>query len=111
MAYVYQRLNELGEGSYDFTGLNIPSLLTIDRARSIAFETLGRNIPTPSVVPSEEGAVMFVWRKAGWDLEFEITESEANVWAHRRHDSSGWYGPLSERSVEFSDLLEELSRA
>jgi hypothetical protein len=109
MQYVTQRLLELGQGLYDFTGLKIPSPATIERARSVVIETLKDNTPTPSVVPSEDGAVVMIWRKSGWDVEFEITESEANVWAHRRIDSSGWYGPLSQHGADFSSLLDELS--
>jgi hypothetical protein len=107
--YVNQRLIELGEGQFDFTGLQIPSAATIDRARSIAFETLRDDTPTPSVVPSEDGAVLMVWRRSGWDVEFRVTESDADIWARRRADSTEWYGPFSQYLKEFSSLLDELS--
>ena len=110
-AYVKRRLGELEDGLHDFTDLKIPSTSAIQRARTIAGDTFRFDTPTPSVVPSEEGAVLFVWHKAGWDVEVEVTEIAANVWANRREDSTGWYGPLSEHVVDFDRLLHDFSRA
>lgn len=83
-AYVSQRLDELERGEGDFTDLRRPSAATVAFARRMAAETFRDTTPTPSVVPTAEGGIDFVWRKNGYDAEWCITEGEAEFWAHRR---------------------------
>jgi len=109
--YVQQRLSELSEARFDFSELIVPTGQAVDQARSVADSLFMYNTPTPSVVPSERGAVLFVWRKAGWDAELEVTALSADVWAKRRADGVEWHGPLNEHGTECSDLLEEVSTA
>ena len=110
-AYVVQRFTELESGMFDFTDLRIPPPSAIERAKSIATDTFRPDTPTPSVVPSEDGSVLFVWHKAGWDVELEVSESTASVWAHHREDSSTWHGSLSECSAEFDQLLRDFAHS
>jgi hypothetical protein len=107
--YVQQRLLELSEARFDFSELMVPTGQTVDQARSVADSLFRYNTPTPSVVPSEDGAVLFVWRRDGWDVELEVTALTADVWARRRADGLEWHGPLNDRGEQFSDLLEEFS--
>lgn len=107
--YVITRLSELDRGAFSFTDLQLPSTAAIDRARNVVLDTLKFNTPTPSVVPSEYGSVVFVWHRAGWDVEFEIDEFSATLWAYRRHDAFELSGPLSEHRQQFSKLLDEIS--
>ncbi|SRR6266700_4951489 len=108
--YVVQRLEELRAGMYDFTGLKVPSEDVIDRAWTVAVNLFRPDTPTPSVVPSEEGDVVFIWRKAFWDLEIDISSGESMVWAHNRRTGEMWSGLLSERQARASELLASLAR-
>jgi hypothetical protein len=83
-AYVGQRLGELERGEGDYTDLRKPSAATVTHARKAAAETFRDTTPTPSVVPDSEGAVLFVWHKNGYDVEWCITETDAEFWAHHR---------------------------
>ena len=93
-AYVGQRLGELERGEGDYTGLRQPSAATVARARQVAAETFRGTTPTPSVVPDDEGHVMFVWHKNGYDVEICVTESEADIWAHQRATGDMRASPL-----------------
>jgi hypothetical protein len=95
-AYVEQRLGELDRGEGDYTGLRQPSAATVAHARKVAAETFRETTPTPSVVPDDEGAVLFVWHKNGIDGEIAVTEDEASVWVHHRTTGAMWSSPLSE---------------
>jgi len=108
--YVEERLSDLSLERYDFTDLRVPSPSTIARAASIALDTFDSDTATPSVVPSEEGSVLFVWHRFGWDVELAVSSISTIVWANRREDATGWYGPLSEYGEEFTQLLRGLSR-
>ena len=83
-AYVSQRLGELERGEGDYTGLKQPSAATVAFARRMAAETFRDTTPTPSVVPTPDGGIDFVWHKNGYDVEWCITEGEAEFWAHHR---------------------------
>ncbi len=108
-AYVEQRLGELERGEGDYTELKQPSVATLARARQVAAETLRDTTPTPSVVPDEEGSVLFVWHKNGVDAEITVTEDEASVWVHHRETGAMWSSPLSEhRSCCLPRVLDRL---
>ena len=67
------------------------------------------NTPTPSVVPSEDSGVQFVWHKAGWDLELEIGSDGEYVWARNRVSGETWHGALTSLLPRVSELLNLLA--
>jgi hypothetical protein len=83
-AYVNQRLDELERGEGDYTELKRPSAVTVAHARKAAAETFRDTTPSPSVVPTSDGGISFVWHKNGFDVEWYIAEGEAEFWAHNR---------------------------
>lgn len=83
-AYVEQRLGELERGEGDYTELRLPSAVTVAHARKAAAEAFRDTTPTPSVVPTADGGIDFVWHKNGYDVEWCITEGDAEFWAHHR---------------------------
>lgn len=107
--YVSQRLRELQHGEYDFTGFEIPAWEVIERARFLANSLFEPGHPTPSVVPSEEGDVLYIWHKAGWDLEIDVGLEEITIWAHNRRNGSEWYGALEELRAFVVELLDFLA--
>lgn len=107
--YVVHRLAQLRRGEGDFTGLTQPSDRVIARARAIADVLFQDDTPTPSVVPSEDGNVSFVWRKAGWKVEIEVGSKEVSVWARERSSGTLLSGSLGELRTEVSDLLSILA--
>lgn len=70
--YVSRRLSELAAGLYDFTGVSVPTREVVSRAWSVAASVLLPDTPPPAVVPSEEGTVVFIWRRSNLDLEVEV---------------------------------------
>ena len=95
--YVERRLGELERGEGDYTGLRKPSAGTIAHARKVAAETFRDDTPTPSVVPTAEGGIDFLWRKNGYDVEICVTETEADSWARQRATGDEWAAPLPDR--------------
>jgi hypothetical protein len=108
--YVYQRIEELRAAEYDFTGLKVPPEFVVDRAWSMATALFKADTPTPSVVPSEDGNVLFVWHRAGWELEIEVGAEEIVLWAHDRHTGTVFSGSLVEQRARFSTLLDYLAQ-
>ncbi len=108
--YVAQRIDELRAAKYDFTGLKVPPKIVVDRAWGVAATLFKADTPTPSVVPSEDGDVMFVWHKAGWDLEIEVGAEEIMLWAHDRHAGTVFSGSLAEQRARLSSLLDYLAQ-
>lgn len=92
--YVEQRLSELERGEGDYTELRRPSAATVARAREVAAETFRDSTPTPSVVPTADGGIDFVWRMNGYDVEICVTEAEADIWARHRATGDEWASPL-----------------
>ena len=82
-AYVEQRLGELERGEGDWTGLQRPSALTVAHARKVT-ELFRDTTPTPSVVPTADGSIDFVWSKNGYWVELTVTEQASEFWAHCR---------------------------
>jgi hypothetical protein len=107
--YVSKRLRELRDGKYDFTGFRAPSVQVIERAQFLANSFFAPEHPTPSVVPSEEGDVLYVWHKAGWDLEINVGLEEILVWAHDRRAGKDWHGAFEELRVPVAKLLDFLA--
>ena len=93
-AYVSQRLDEMERGEGDYTELRQPSAATVANARRVAAETFRDTTPTPSVVPTADGGIDFVWHKNGYDAEICVTETEADIWARHRVTGAEWSSPL-----------------
>jgi hypothetical protein len=108
--YVSRRLAQLRCGEGDFTGLQQPTAGVIDRAQNVAAELFQAQTATPSVVPSEDGEVLFVWRRAGWDLEIAVGADDVTVWAYERSSGDVWSGSLIELRHRLVALLVHISR-
>jgi hypothetical protein len=65
-------------------------------------------IPTPSVVPSEDGNVSLVWAKGGWEVEIEIAPRDVEVWADSESSPEPVTGSLETTGQQIVDLLHRL---
>lgn len=108
--YVARRLAALRAGAFDFTDLQIPAPWVVDRASMVAQAYLHPDTPPPSVVPTRDGDILFIWRKAGWDLQIEIGSEGTTAWAYHRGSGAEWSGSLEERQVQLSQLLAAISQ-
>jgi hypothetical protein len=108
--YVRERLTDLRLAAYDFTGLQVPAEWLVDRAWLVANSYLSPATIPPSIVPSSEGNVLFIWHKAGWDVEIEISPEGTSAWAYNQRSGEEWSGSLDERQTELKELLGVLSR-
>jgi hypothetical protein len=110
-AYVSQRLDEMGRGEGDYTGLRRPSAATVAHARKVAAETFRDDTPAPSVVPGADGGIYFVWHKNGYDAEICVTETEADIWARQRATGDEWASPLPDHDqMCIPHVLDALER-
>lgn len=107
--YVTRRIAEILVGAHDFTGLKIPVDRTGRRAWELALKLFHPETPTPSVLPSEDGEILFVWHKAGWDIEISIGSEETEIWAHNRRSGQEFSGSVEEVSPEISKTLASLA--
>jgi hypothetical protein len=103
--YVARRLAELAIGK-SVSDMPVPSAVLCDRAFSVAEELFDSDTPTPSVVSSEDGTVLFVWRSQPLELEIEIGPEETSVWAYERSRGRIWSGRLEEQRARVSSLLD-----
>jgi hypothetical protein len=107
--YVQTRLVEMM-----FEGLmheDYPASALVVRAWSEVNSVFGHHTPTPSVVPSEDGGIAFVWHKNGWDVELDVDPTETTVWAQRRDDGTNLYGPLATQRGRLVEMLSEMASA
>jgi len=107
-AYVTKRLAELASGRTDYSDMPLPPHAACARALTLAENLFDLNTPTPSVVPSEEGTVVFVWRSQALELEIEVGSEETEVWAYDRPGGNVWSGQLEDRRASVSALLGSL---
>lgn len=110
MRYVSRRLSDIGVGAYDFSGLQIPSVAVLERAWAVAQSYLEADTLPPSVVPSEDGTILFVWHKSEWDLEIETGSRGSVAWAYHRASGEEWSGSLGDRHAELINLLRVMSQ-
>src|SRR5690348_1617767 len=59
--YVTGRLGQLTRGDGDFSGLTQPTVEVLEKARHVSISLFPADVPAPSVIPTEEGGVSFVW--------------------------------------------------
>lgn len=109
--YVERRLKEIRSGAHDFTGLQVPSSQVVDLARQLAWNWFYPDTPTPSVLPSENGDVLYVWHKAGWDVEICVGREGIEIWAYHRGSGSELRGSMEELGYATSKLLMKLAQA
>jgi len=103
--YVTRRLAELSSGKFSRSGMPLPPNSACAHALQVAEGLFDANTPTPSVVPSESGTVLFVWRSGPLDLEIEVGPEETAVWAYDRPHGEVWSGQLEDRRANVSELL------
>ena len=109
--YVERRLTEIrgGEGRELWDG-RWPSPETADWARDVAARALPDNAATPSVVPTEDGAVALIWRKGGWDVELEVRYGcYSSLWASHGESGRMLSGNLGDLLQQFGELMAELA--
>jgi hypothetical protein len=106
--YVLSRLSAMRDAA--FAALDVYADLSgFVRAWTVGAGLLDETMPTPSVVPSEDGGVTFVWHKGGWDVEVEIDPTETTVWAYSRHTGETWFGELDTHRQALRQLLREMN--
>ncbi len=110
LPYVMTRLSELLHLAYELDDdVPPPHPETIQRALPELVRFMRSDTPTPSVVPTFDGAVQFVWHKGGWDIEVEVGPKETLLWAQRRDGDASWHGSLDEHLDDIRTLLSSLA--
>jgi hypothetical protein len=105
--YVARRLNEMRNAPSRRDVYPDENILR--RAWRVATTTFEDDTMTPSVVPSSQGGLVFVWHKHGWDAELEIELGEVSVFAYNRRTRETWHGALDDLREQFLELLRGLS--
>lgn len=108
-AYMAIRIEDLlrGKGRAQWDG-EWPALDTIEAAWQTAVDTIPHDAPTPSVVPTGDGHVAFIWLKRRWNIEVEVGgEAGPDVWAQHR-EGEQFDGPLAGQRDRLRALLSEL---
>lgn len=108
-AYVSERLKHLGEAANEASDSTYPRPEIVLRAGMLAEYLFTSDTPTPSVVPSEEGGVSFVWHKGGLDVDIEVGDEDVYVCVYLRSSGESFYGSLRERFAETQAVLQYLS--
>jgi hypothetical protein len=109
LRYVIGRLREL-QRLVDEPDDEVPTPYpeALERALPELVRFMQVDTPTPSVVPTYNGNVQFVWHKGGWDVEVEVGSKETLVWAQRRGGDASWDGSLDDHVGELRALMAEL---
>ncbi len=79
-SYVERRMRELADDEEGIDGYPARDQPVISDAWLNAAQLFGPNTPTPSVVPTVQGGIEFVWHKTGWDLELAVDPGDTTVW-------------------------------
>ena len=106
--YVLGRLNEMRASADPESGVHIAAS-SIARAWTEGLRLLDEDTPTPSVLPSDDSGITFVWHKGGWDVELAIDAVGTTVWAHSRQTGDTWFGELDTHHQELRQLLREIN--
>jgi hypothetical protein len=108
--YVNDRLRALEAGEGDYEGLQQPTTATVRRARLFVDAYFDLGTLTPSVVPTAEGEVAFVWHAAGWHLEADVGQA-THVFGRRlgRGRPYAFAGPLEAHEQVFLRTLSAIS--
>lgn len=105
--YVLQRLNEMAAMTTEYR----PADEILNRAWNTAHRYFSSSTPTPSIVLGDEGSVLFVWHKSGWDVELEIGNKSSYVGILRRENKQTLFGPLDEMHGDLLEVLKNMSDA
>jgi hypothetical protein len=109
LPYIMSRLGELQVVEEPDDEVPTPYPEALNRALPELIRFMRIDTPTPSVVPTYEGGVQFVWHKGGWDVEVEVGPKETLVWAQLRGGGDSWDGSLDDRVGELRNLLTQLA--
>lgn len=110
LPYVMGRLEELRHLLYEPDNeVPTPYPESIQRALPELVRFMRSDTPTPTVVPTFDGAVQFVWHKGGWDVEVEVGPKETLVWAKNRDGEESWDGSLDDCVDAVRSLLARLA--
>ena len=102
LQYVVGRLNEIAHSQHgDYSSVALASI----RAAAVFFP---ENAPTPSVVPSEDDCIQFVWHRGGYDIEFEVGHGDLSVWISNRETGASRSGNSEEDHLMLRNLLQTL---
>lgn len=109
LPYVVLRLNELSRlHTEPADEVPIPHPGAIQRALPELSRFMRDDSPTPSVVPTSDGEVRFVWHKGGWDIEIDVGPVGTSAWAQRRAGSEALRGSLSDRLRDIQSVLQHM---
>jgi hypothetical protein len=112
-AYVARRLREMEDGKDEegWTG-KWPSLPVLRAAWEQACDLFPDSAPTPSVLPTQDGCISFVWHKNARTVEVTVDETggELDVWAPATGEEIS--GELDDQDVRtrLRIILAELAR-
>lgn len=108
--YVMQRLNALSDrlGEPEEGSAPLADPRALERALEELRTALGAQTPSPSVVPTVEGGVQFVWHQAGWDIEIEVLPHATEVWGRNRQTATRWAGNLESTRPQLRDALQDI---
>ncbi len=110
LPYVQARLSEMAEGvrTVGADESISPDPAALRRALPELTSLLDERTPAPSVVPTVDGGVQFVWHKAGWDIEIEVLATATLAWVRRRGQGPGTVGPVAEMRDPLVGALRHL---
>lgn len=111
--YVLRRLNDLSRRLEAPTPepAPLPDPTALERALDELRSVLSDDAPTPSVVPTVDAGVQFVWHSGGWDIEIEVLPLHTEVWARNQSRGERWTGPLDQVRSQLLRALDDVRRA
>ena len=113
LPYVQARLNEMAEGIRGIGGEEGISAdpAALRRALPELTSLLDDGTPAPSVVPTVDGGVQFVWHRSGWDIEIEVLATTTLAWVRRRGEGPGTAGSVAQIRDPLGGALRDLVSA
>jgi len=107
--YVLNRLVDIVNPTTDIDGFPRPSKGIVGQAFYEASELFPAWVKPPSVVPTREAGVKFVWHDQGWDVEIGIDPGDHWLWVRNRNDGRSFDGSLNEGRVLLAEFLRASS--